>query len=250
MKKLFENWRRYVLSEATFASAQRRIEEDMMPFFVLSAARGERGTKYSRGNIAASRDLKSFLKSKGLSYTIVSGGYTEAVRDEEGEPTGQMSDVSEESYLVFGPQPHYGDPEAAISSVQELFEIAKQAAVVDQSNPQETFSFGYPRTVSDPVEGDKKEMLIALYTPDAPAPGPQNAFTEWGGPWNSFQKMMEDTGAYTKVRGTKGQFAEQKLAEARAIKVKTFNDGAKKNSQIKYWTKMKKRWLAESKNLK
>ena len=69
MKKLFENWRRYTtLTEATFAGAQKMIEEQKIPFFVLSAARSERGTKYSRGNIAAARDLKSFFKQKGLSY--------------------------------------------------------------------------------------------------------------------------------------------------------------------------------------
>ena len=77
MKKLFENWRKYtILNEATFAGAKEMIEQQKIPFFIVSAARSERGTKYSRGNIDAARDLKSFFKQKRLSYTIVDGGYT------------------------------------------------------------------------------------------------------------------------------------------------------------------------------
>ena len=247
MKKLFENWRRYTtLTEATFAGAQKMIEEQKIPFFVLSAARSERGTKYSRGNIAAARDLKSFFKQKGLSYTIVDGGYTEKLRDDSGEETGETSDVQEESYLVFGDVPHYGNEESRIKDIQALFDIAKEACLVDPENPQESFSFGYPRTVDDPVSGEKTEMFIALYKNDAPAPGAENAYTEWGGPWTSFSKFMADEGAYTKVRGTKGTFAENMLKEAKREKITSVLSGYKKQAKVKYWTKMKNRWLAEN----
>ncbi len=247
MKKLFENWRRYTtLTEATFAGAQKMIEEQKIPFFVLSAARSERGTKYSRGNIAAARDLKSFFKQKGLSYSIVDGGYTEKLRDDSGEETGETLDVQEESYLVFGDVPHYGDEEARIKDIQTLFEIAKEACLVDPNNPQESFSFGYPRTVDDPVSGEKTEMFIALYKNDAPAPGIEHAYTEWGGPWTSFSKFMADEGAYTKVRGTKGTFAENMLMEAKKEKITSVLSGYKKQAKVNYWTKMKNRWLAEN----
>ena len=247
MKKLFENWRRYTtLTEATFAGAQKMIEEQKIPFFVLSAARSERGTKYSRGNISAARDLKSFFKQKGLSYTIVDGGYTEKLRGDTGEETGETLDVQEESYLVFGDVPHYGDEESRIKDIQALFQIAKEACLVDPDNPQESFSFGYPRTVDDPVSGKKTEMFIALYKNDAPAPGIENAYTEWGGPWTSFSKFMADEGAYTKVRGTKGTFAENMLKEAKSEKITSVLSGYKKQAKVKYWTKMKNRWLAEN----
>ena len=246
MKKLFESWRRYTtLTEANFAKAQKMIEEEMLPFFVVSAARSERGTKYSRGNIAAAGDLKAFFKQKNLSYTIVDGGYTEKLRDDSGEETGETLDVQEESYLVFGDVPHYGDEASRIKDIQALFEIAKQACLIDPENPQESFSFVFPRTVDDTVSGEKRQMFIALYKNDAPAPGEENAYTEWGGPWTSFSKFMSDEGAYTKVRGTKGTFAENMLKEARKEKVTSVLSGYKKRAKVDYWTKMRNRWLAE-----
>jgi len=244
------------LNEATFAKAADYIDNKKMPFFILSGFRGERGTKYSRKNISAASEVKDFLKSKGLSYTIVDGGYTEKVRDqvtkqdledpETGEPVYSVEE--EESYLVFGDAPHYGDPKKAIKDVQKLFDIAKQASVLDSSNPQETFSFGYPVDVTDPQTGETvREMRIALYKPNAPTYGTKHMFTAWGGPWSSFTKMMTDVGAYTKIRGTKGAFAEEKLEEAKSMKVNSVLDGYKKQHHVQYWTKMKARWDHENK---
>jgi len=243
MKLILKKRKYTLLKEATFANAKSRIEEDKLAFFIVSAARSERGGKYSRKNISAGRDLKSFLQSKGLSYTIVDGGYTEKIRDKETKkPTGEVFDAQEESYLVFGNQPHYGDPESAITDIQKLFEIAKEACLVDPENPQESFSFGYPRTVNDPIDGERTEMFIALYENDAPRPGAEYAFTDWGGPWNSFEAFDADEGAYTKVRGTKGTFAQKELKEAQDMKVRSVIDGYKKQSRVKYWIKMNKRW--------
>ena len=257
MKKLFENWRRYAkLTEATFAGAQEKIKKDKEPFFVVSAFRNERGSMYSRGNWSAASALKEFFLQKGLSYTIVEGGYTEKVRkdgevvkimNDEGDFVDKTESIIEESYLVFGNVPHYGDESAAIQDIQALFEIAKEACLVDKENPQESFSFGYPRTIEDPVEGTtKKEMFIALYLNNAPAPGPANAYTQWGGPWNSYEEFMADEGAYTKVRGTKGTFANKKIKEAMSGSAKSVTDGNRRQAKVKYWTKMKNRWLAEN----
>jgi len=138
--------------------------------------------------------------------------------------------------------PHYGDEGSAIKDIQELFEIAKQACLVDSENPQESFSFGYPRTVEDPIEGERKEMFIALYKNDAPSPGAANAYTEWGGPWNSFEEFTADEGAYTKVRSTRGAFAQKELKEAQNMKVRSVAGGHKKHAKIKYWIRMNKRW--------
>ena len=244
------------LQEATFAKAADYIDNKKIPFFVVSGFRGERGSKYSRKNISAASDVKDFLDSQGLSYTIVDGGYTERKRDPEtkqdlkdpqtGEPIYSVEE--EESYLVFGDVPHYGDSAKAVKSVQKLFDIAKKACVVDSENPQETFSFGYPVEVTDPQTGETvREMRIALYKNDAPTYGTKHMFTDWGGPWSSFAKMMTDAGAYTKIRGTKGTFAEEKLEEAKNMKVNSVMDGYKKQHHVKYWTKMKARWDHENK---
>ena len=116
-----------VLKEATFNTALEKINQEMKPFFILSASRYERGSKFSRGNLSASKDLEAFLKSKGLSWTMVDGGYTEFLKqldaegepvlDDKGQPVYQLDDegnkipqaVEEISYLVFGDDPHYGD---------------------------------------------------------------------------------------------------------------------------------------------
>ena len=243
------------LTESTFAKAVDYIDNKKMSFFIVSGFRGERGSKYSRKNIAAASDVKKFLESKGLSYTIVDGGYTEKKRDPETkeplkDPEGNpvFSVEEEESYLVFGDVPHRGDPEKAIKDTQKLFEIAKQACLVDSENPQETFSFGYAVDVTDPSTGEtNREMRIALYENDAPTYGPKHMFTDWGGPWSSFSKMMSDTGAYTKIRGTKGTFAEEKIEEIRNRKVTSVNEGRKKHHELRYWSKLKARWDHESK---
>ena len=52
-------------------------------------------------------------------------------------------------------------------------------------------------------------MFIAIYPTGAQAPGDANRVKEsWAGPWNSLDKMIQDTGYYAKVRGTKATFAE------------------------------------------
>jgi len=245
-----------LLHEANFSKAVDYIDNKKIPFFIVSGFRGERGTKYSRKNISAASDVKDFLDSKGLSYTIVDGGYTEKVRDKEtkepledpktGEPIYSVEE--EESYLVFGDVSHYGDASSAITNVQELFNIAKEACVVDPENPQETFSFGYPVDITEPNSQETvREMRIALYEKDAPTYGTAHMFTDWGGPWTSFAKMMTDTGAYTKIRGTKGTFAEEKLEEIRSRKVTSVKEGMKKDHELKYWSKLKARWDHESK---
>lgn len=244
-----------VLNEATFSRALEKINDEKKAFFVLSASRSERGSKFSSGNTAASKDLEGFLASKQLSFNKVDGGYTEFEKQtdpetdeplmdlETGDPTYATDDdgkkiahpVEEVSYLVFGDDPHYGDERNRIQNIMELFEVAKQACLVDSQNPQESFSFGYP--VHDEVTGETN-MFIALYKPEAPAPGPSNAFTDWGGPWTSIQHFADHMeGAYTKVRGGRSTFVEEQLAEARFRKVATVNEGRKKQADIARWSK-------------
>jgi len=243
-----------VLKEATFNTALEKINQEMKPFFILSASRYERGSKFSRGNLSASKDLEAFLKSKGLSWTMVDGGYTEFLKqldaggepvlDDKGQPVYQLDDegnkipqaVEEISYLVFGDDPHYGDEANRVKSILELFEIAKEACKVDKKNPQDSFSFGYP--VHDETAGEN-DMFIALYKPSAPKPGRKNAFRAWGGPWEGAQHFPDSAeGAYTGIRKGRATFAEEKLKEALRRKVKSVNDGRRKQADIKKYQAM------------
>ena len=249
---------RTVIKEATFNTFLERVNEEKLAFFVVSASRSERGSKHSRGNMSAADDLENFLTNLNLSFQKVDGGYTEKIkkidpetekpmRDEEGEEVYEIDPetnqpkqffAEEVSYLVFGNVPHYGDMKNAITDTMELFEIAKKACLVDEENPQDSFSFGYPS--KNTITGEEG-MFIALYRPTAIAPGPSHAFTEWGGPWYSIQDFGKAEGAYTSVRGGKSTFVEKKLQEAKMISVSSVKEGMIKQAKIQYWTKMKNR---------
>lgn len=238
-----------LLTEATFNVAMEKINKDKKPFFILSANRGERGTKHSKGNVAASKELEDFFRANNLSFTKVDGGYTEfkkekdpvtgeIVKDEDGKDVFATDDkgekipeeVEEISYLVFGDDPHYGSNANRVTSVLELFEIAKQACRVDSQNPQEAFTFGYPLT--DSVTGET-EMFIALYTPDAPMPGRRHVFKDWGGPYMDAEHFPSTAqGPYTAMRKSRMTFTEEQLEEVKQRKVRTVNEGRKKHADI------------------
>ena len=247
-----------VIQEATLNTFLEKANDEKLAFFVVSANRGERGTKYSRKNMSAGDELEAFLKSNNLSWTKVDGGYQEKVKkidpetkepilDDKGNDVYEIDPktkkpkifFSEEvSYLVFGNQPHRGDLQNAITDTMELFEIAKASCLIDETNPQDSFSFGYPTTDSTTNE---EYMFIALYRPDAERPGPKHMFTDWGGPWYSVGAFGKAEGAYTTVRGGKSAFVESKLRAAQSIVVTSINEGMQKQAEIQYWTKMKTR---------
>jgi len=244
-----------VLQEATFNTFLEKVNDQKLAFFIVSASRGERGGKYSRKNMAAADALEKFLTNQGLSFQKIDGGYTEKVKkldpetnkpiknaagEEEYEiddNTGQPKQffAEEVSYLVFGNVPHYGDKENAIKDTMQLFEIAKQACLIDDENPQDAFSFGYP--VEDSMTGEES-MFIALYKPNAPAPGPRHMYTAWGGPWYSVEAFNATEGAYTAIRKGKSTFVEERLAEAKRIVPTSIKEGMAKNAEIQYWTKI------------
>lgn len=238
-----------LLTEATFNVAMEKINKDKKPFFIVSANRSERGTKYSKGNVGASKDLEDFFRANNLSFTKVDGGYTEfkkkkdpvtgqIVKNAAGEDEYELDKagkkipvtVEEVSYLVFGDDPHYGSNANRVASVLELFEIAKQACLVDSQNPQEAFTFGYPLT--DNITGET-EMFIALYTPDAPMPGRRHVFKQWGGPYIDAEHFPSTAqGPYTAMRKSRMTFTEEQLEEAKQRKVRSVNEGRKKQADI------------------
>jgi len=255
IKEVMDSSETEVLQEATFNTFLEKINDQKLAFFIASASRGERGRKYSRRNISAANDLEAFLKNQGLSFQKIDGGYTEKIKKmdpETNEPiknaageeeyeidleTGEPKQffAEEVSYLVFGNAPHYGDEANAIKDTMQLFELAKQACLVDKKNPQDAFSFGYP--VKDSLTGEDS-MFIALYKPTAPAPGPKHMYTAWGGPWYSVESFGAAEGAYTAVRKGKSTFVEERLAEAKRIIPTSINEGMAKKAEIEYWTKI------------
>ena len=224
-----------VLSEmATFASAKSKIENEMKTFGIFSTYRGE---KSARENKAMDKMVREkILNPSGYSWTVVEGGYKETPRDPETDQPiegGEMTSEIEKSYLIFA-----GETRPGASGVAPLFDLINRACAATK---QESFSFGYARTVSDEFEGQKQEMFIAIYPTGAPGPGDANRIKEaWAGPWSSFSEMEEDNGYYTKVRGTKGTFTEEIAALQEALK-KTTSSLEKRRLRYKIETLRKMR---------
>ena len=195
-----------VLTEmATFASAQRKIDQEMKTFAVFSTYRQERSARENRKVDIA---VRSYLNSTGYPYTVVEGGFKETPRDEAGEPIPGAEKTSEieKSYLIFEE-----DERPDVQKSESLFDVANKACAMSD---QEAFSYGYARKK---FEDGEEEMFIAIYPTGAPAPGDAHRIkAPWAGPWSSYSAMTGDTGYYTKVRGTKGTFAEEieKLEES------------------------------------
>ena len=185
---------------ATFQTAKDKIGAGKT-FAVFSSYRGERS---ARENRIVDQQVREFLNSTGYPYTVVEGGYKETPKDPmTGKPTGEeaVSQI-EKSYLVFEDEVRPDVPKADMS----LFDVANKAC---RMSDQESFSYGYSRTIVEPSGEERQEPFIAIYPTGAPAPGEEHRVKEsWSGPWNSLDKMMKDTGYYTKVRGTKATFAE------------------------------------------
>lgn len=188
-----------VLKEmATFAKAQQKINQGST-FGIFSAYRGERS--YAENEAMAKR-IQDYLTSHGFSWTTVEGGYKETPKDPEtGMPTGEEATSEiEKSYLIFEDDERPDAPKSGKS----LFDTINEAC---KMSDQESFVFGYG--VEDPATGQMKAE-VAIYKTGAPAPGLENAMQEvWAGPWTTFDKMLADSGYYTKVRSTKGQMAER-----------------------------------------
>jgi|9_EtaG_2_1085328.scaffolds.fasta_scaffold00632_7 protein involved in ribonucleotide reduction len=201
MKLTKQLLREMILREmATFQKAKDKIGAGKT-FAVFSTYRGERSARQNR---AVDQQVREFLNSTGYPYTVVEGGYKETPKNPEtGEPTGEES-VSqiEKSYLVFEDETRPDVPKTDTS----LFDVANKACAMSD---QESFSYGYSRTIVEPTGEERQEPFIAIYPTGAPGPGEDHRIKKsWAGPWNSLDKMMNDTGYYTKVRGTKATFAE------------------------------------------
>lgn len=226
-----------ILTEATFASAKDKIENQMKTFGIFSTYRGELSARENRAIDKKIRD--EILTPSGYSWTVVEGGYKETPKDPEtGEeiPGAEKTSEIEKSYLIFA-----DDIRPGKEAVMSLFELLKKACAATNP-PQDSFSFGYPRTVQDEYEGAKKEMFIAIYPPTAKAPGDAHRIKEpWAGPWSSFSEMDHDKGYYTKLRGKKGTFAEE-IARLEESLNETTNKLKKREIRYKIEILEKLRW--------
>ena len=240
MKKLFESWRKHTatLTESSFSRFKTKIDQQRMPFLLISAYR-EGGD-----NQSAHKSIKSDLVSAGYSFTEVVGGGQEELKDDQGnvvmgdDDKPMVTNVREMTLLVTPEARGSGEMEGTREEILALFETGKRLAA---DYNQFAFIFGYPQEVNDPVSGESsQEMLIAAYTADAPEPGNASRIKEpWAGPWQTIEKATEDDVYYTKIAGTKGTLKQEgirnKIKEIRLMETKSQFDRMKKNYHLKRW---------------
>jgi hypothetical protein len=203
-----------LLTEVTYAGAKDKINNQKLTFAIFSSYRSERSARQNR---EVDIKVREFLNSSGYPYTVVEGGYKETPRDKEtGEeiPGAEKTSEIEKSYLIFEQ-----DSRPDVAKTMDLFSVAKKASDMAQ---QESFSFGYPRMVKEPDGAEYKEMYIAIYAPNAKAPGPAHHIkASWAGPYSSLDQLTSSSGYYTKVRSTKGTFM-QEANRLRSIKPENY----------------------------
>ena len=201
-----------LLAEANIGRIKRRIEEEGIPFAMLTAFRGD----YSKNeNDERNAELKMSLDDAGLPYVQMPGsGYKEG--GEEGDV------VVEDSVLVWDDS--RGDK---FRTAERLFDIAKNMA---REFEQDSFLYGGPRP-----DKEESDYGIHLYSNDG------NVIDEvWAGGTEGYDELVVvgDAAEYwSKIAGKKTQFKEI-YDKWKNFKAKSRLDAMKKQYYLK---------LAESK---
>ena len=196
-----------ILNEANFRRVKRKIEEENIPFAMLTAFRGDYSNEE---NVGRNKELKMSLDEAGLPYAQMPGsGYREG--GEEGEV------VVEDSVIVWDES--RGDK---FRTSDGLFDIARGLA---KEFEQDSFIYGGPRPGRD--QGD---YGIHLYTGDG------TIIDEvWAGGPSGYEELdiVGDAVEYwSKIGGKKTQFKEI-YNKWKNLKVKSKLEAMKKQHYLK-----------------
>ena len=192
-----------ILAEANFRRVKSKIEEEKVPFIMISAFRQGRSMMK---NLESQKELESIVRSAGFPWTKMPGsGYVE---DPE-EPGMEPVNVKENSILI------WDEPREDIKeSNQDLFNLATRLA---QKYSQDSFIYG--KVVPD---GEEKEMIIRAYD------GQGDVIKEpWAGPWQSVSVVDSDDLYWSAIGSKKAKLVEM-LDQYQNMKVKNKLDAMKK----------------------
>ena len=184
MKEIMNEWRKSVnlLNETTFSRIARKIDDQKIPFVVMSADRHE----FSRiQNDNRSKELKQAVKNAGYPFADLQGSWVE--QDEEGNDVR----VVEKSIIIYDEE--RGDvPEKST----ELFDLGKR---LSSEYDQDAYIFGEPGSKSG-------KMHINAYDRNG-------NMVDYGGPWTTVEQIPNDSSFWSKVRGTTFVFKEETAEE-------------------------------------
>ena len=193
------------LNEASYARVKDKIEEQNIPFAMITAFRG--GLK-KKDNLKRQKELENYVSSRGFPFTKLPGsGYVEDPEEEGGEPV----EVKENSILIWDE----ARPDAPRADDSTLFEVARELA---QKYDQDSFIFGKPFKSDD----EEVRMIVRLYDKSG---GPIEE--PWAGPWSSLKQVGDDEVFWSTIGSKKAQLAEM-LELANAMKVESRDDAMRK----------------------
>jgi|TARA_R110000744_G_scaffold49398_6_gene107346 hypothetical protein len=184
MKEIMNEWRKStkLLNETTFSRIASKIDDQKIPFVVMSADRHE----FTRSqNDNRNKELKQAVKASGYPFAELQGSWVE--QDEEGNDMR----VVEKSIIIYDES--RGDvPERST----ELFDLGKQ---LSSEYDQDAYIFGEPGAKS-------RKMHINAYDRSG-------NMVDYGGPWSTVEQIPNDSSFWSKVRGTTFVFKEEATEE-------------------------------------
>ena len=195
------------LSEANYGRVKRKIEDEKVPFVMITAFRGGLG---KGKNLQRQKELESRVREAGFSWTKMPGsGYVEDPTEEGGDPIN----VKENSILI------WDEPRTDVAQGnQDLFHLA---VGLSQDYNQDSFIHG--KVLG---EGEEREIFIKAYDQNGKA-----IKEPWAGPWQNISVVDSDDVYWSTVGSKKAKLTEM-LELANAMKVKSREDAMKKQHAL------------------
>jgi hypothetical protein len=201
MEDMFSEEEKHALEEmASFSRIKEKIEQQMIPFVMITAFRGREWDPETKDykevsrakNMKRQKELEMAVKAAGFSWNRMPGsGYVEKP---ERIPLA-YNEVKENSILIW----EEGEREDVAKSGTKLKNLATDLA---KRFEQDSFIYG------EPVTGEatgRTSMLMAPYDQSG------NQITEtWAGPWSSLAAVGNAAEYWSTIAGKKGQLREMK----------------------------------------
>lgn len=216
-----------LLLEASYARVKDKIENQMIPFVIITAFRGG---KSGRENLERQAELEERVARAGFSWTRMPGsGYLEDPGEGESDPR----QVKENSIIIWAtPEnviPGAEDQESGEEDKQELPQVRLRKLVTQlaQAYNQDSYIYGTPVT----KDGETR-MEIKVYDKEG-----EVINADWAGPWYSISVIDPGQQYWSKIGSKMAQFVdksnvEEALEKAKKMKVFSREDAMKKQHQI------------------
>jgi len=196
-----------LLTEANFNRVKDKIENQKVPFVMITAFRNARS---KMKNLQHQKELESIVRTSGFPWTKMPGsGYVEDPEDPSMEPVN----VKENSILI------WDEPREDIQqSNKDLLNLATGLA---QKYGQDSFIYG--KVIG---AGDDKEIVVRAYNNKG-----KSIKEPWAGPWQNLSVASADD-IYWSTIGSKRAKLTEMLHQYQQMKVRNKTDAMKKQHYL------------------